>query len=641
MNAQPASTLVRSNQTIRSLSTFSSRRIWLTVLVTGVVLVAGTVDISASTMLPQTQQRATSQQTNAQLDHQQRQIETLAVVNDQPITRQQIADECMRRFGKEVLQEIVNKFLVNEELKKKNIVLTEQDVIEEIANEARKLGWTSERWLEVISTNRNLTIDRIKNDYVWNKLALRTLVADQIQVSRRELEEQMAFEFGSKVQVRQIVVDNNELALQLIAAVRQNPDEFERLAKKHSIDPNSASMGGLLQPIRRFSGFDEFEQIAFSLQPGQVSEPIEVADKWIVLRCERIIPGEQIPPEQQLAIEERLAAEISNSKMGDAAVELFEKIQRDAQIVNVLNDPQLSQQHPGVAMIVNGTKVPYRYVAEECIARYGQEMLKTEINRSLLKAELQKNGLQVAKDDIQEEIVSAARSMYYVSGQGEVDIDAWLNEATGGDLNKMDFYIEDEVWPSVALKKLVEQDIMVTPEDMQKGFEANFGPRAEVLVIMTDNDRQAAKIWEMAAKNRTREFFGKLANQYSIEPASKNNFGQVPPIQKHGGRPELEKEAFSLKPGEISKTIQVGQYKVIMYCLGFTEPVVADFDAVKQDIHDNIYEKKLRLAMYDKFQQVTEEAQIDNYLTGTSQTGKARVREARNAGSTQRPGRNR
>jgi hypothetical protein len=52
------------------------------------------------------------------------QIQTLAVVNGQPISRQQVAHECMARFGKDVLEDIVNKVLVLEECRKQGIAIT-------------------------------------------------------------------------------------------------------------------------------------------------------------------------------------------------------------------------------------------------------------------------------------------------------------------------------------------------------------------------------------------------------------------------------------------------------------------------------------------------------------------------------------
>ncbi len=559
------------------------------------------------------------------------QIETLAVVNGQPVTRQQVAHECMSRFGEDVIEDIVNKVLVLEECRKKGIVISEQDIANDISAEAKQFGMSAERWLKLISSKRDMSVDRIKNDYIWNKLALRRLVAGSIQVTQEELQERMEFEFGSKVQVRQIVLDTQDRALEILAAAKGNPENFERLAKQHSIDPNSKAIGGLLPPVRRNSGLPEFEQVAFSLEPGQISNIVQIADKFIVLRCERIFPAEQLTPEQVVAVHDRYMEQISNEKMSDAAMKLFVEMQKNAKIQNVINDPQLSQQMPGVAATVNGVKILKNQVAEECIVRFGRDMLDTEINRTLLRQALQQNGLRVTQEDIDAEIARAAASIGHLNKDGSVDIDRWLKFVTGNDLSKVEFYVSDEVWPSVATKKLVEGSVSVTQEDMQKGFEANFGPRVEVLVVVANDHRQALKVWNMATANPTAEYFGKLANQYSIEPASKNNFGQVPPIQRHGGREELEKEAFNLQPGEISKVIQVGEHWVIMYCQGMTEPVVTDFDAVRGELQANILEKKMRLAMYEKFMKLKEEAQIDNFLAGTSQTGKAAVQAMRQA----------
>jgi parvulin-like peptidyl-prolyl isomerase len=129
----------------------------------------------------------------------------------------------------------------------------------------------------------------------------------------------------------------------------------------------------------------------------------------------------------------------------------------------------------------------------------------------------------------------------------------------------------------------------------------------------------------MAKANSTRDYFGELAHAYSIDPASMNNYGVVPPIRKHGGRPKLEQEAFSLKKGEISGLIQLRDSWVILLCLGRTEPVVADLDAVRDDLAEDILEKKMRIAMTRRFQSIRDNAQIDNFLKGTSQPGRAAI----------------
>ena len=63
---------------------------------------------------------------------QKQQTQTLAVVNGQPVTRQQLATESLRRFGEEVLESIINKQLVFNECQRLNIKITEKDVNDEI-----------------------------------------------------------------------------------------------------------------------------------------------------------------------------------------------------------------------------------------------------------------------------------------------------------------------------------------------------------------------------------------------------------------------------------------------------------------------------------------------------------------------------
>jgi len=184
--------------------------------------------------------------------------------------------------------------------------------------------------------------------------------------------------------------------------------------------------------------------------------------------------------------------------------------------------------------------------------------------------------------------------------------------------------VRDAVWPSVALKKLVRHKVEVTDDDLKKGFESNFGERVEVLAIVLGNQRQAQTVWDMARNNPTDQFFGELAHQYSIEPMSRANYGKVPPIRRYGGQPLVEKEAFRLKPGELSGIIAVGEKYVILRCLGRTKPVVTDFNLVKDELQRDIEEKKLRIAMAEEFDRLRESAQIDNFLTGLSQTGTRR-----------------
>jgi len=235
---------------------------------------------------------------------------------------------------------------------------------------------------------------------------------------------------------------------------------------------------------------------------------------------------------------------------------------------------------------------------------------------------LTRKKLVVTPEDIEEEVMRAADAYGFLKQDGTPDKKRWLTSITEQDGATVDLYVRDAVWPSVALKKLVGSQVQITEEDLKRGFESNYGERVEVLAIVLSDQRQAQKVWDMARSCRTDDEFGQLAEQYSIEPASKANAGKVPPIRRHGGSPLIEDAAFKTKPGTISGIVAVDNQFIIVRVLGRTQPVQVEFAAVKKELMKDIQEKKLRVLMTGEFDRLRGVAQIDNFLAGTTQSGK-------------------
>ena len=316
-----------------------------------------------------------------------------------------------------------------------------------------------------------------------------------------------------------------------------------------------------------------------------------------------------------------------------AADELFAKLQESSKVVPDIGHPDLEKQYPGVAGFINGQPVSKDHLASQCIARHGRPILRGEIDRLLLTTALKAANKTIIQPDIDAEIGRAADLAGYITPDGSPDSAAWLNNIMQEEGVTLELYIEDAVWPSVALKKLVEDSVTVTEEDLQKGFESNFGPRADVLAIVLSNQRTAQEVFAKARENTSEQSFGELAAQYSVEPVSRSNFGKIPPLRKHGGRPALENVAFELKPGEVSGVVAWGEQFAILYKQGETTPVVKEFAAVRDEVHKEILEKLLRQAMFEKLDAIKAAAQIDNFLEGTAQAG-----EVKTASATSVPG---
>lgn len=567
-----------------------------------------------------------------------RTINVMAVVNGEQITRNELALEAARRYGEEVLEQMVNKQLILNVCQQRGIVITQQDINDEISRFAKKFNHTTDQWLELLRRERNLTPRQYASDIIWPSLALRQLVANKIEVTREEIDEVLEAELGAKVKVRLITVKSRQLAEQIHQQAVANPNDFGRLAIEYSEDKTSAAARGLIPPIRRHVGDPQIEQVAFALQQDEVSDVIQVADQFIILQCVGHIPATYIDERFQQAAEDRIVEHLKQKKLQGAAENLFTQMQREVNVVNVFNNPGLREQMPGIAATVGNTQITNLQLSEECISRHGLDVLHGEINRKLLMQELARKNLNVEQEEIEQEVARAAESYGHFKEDGTVDIDAWLKRVTEDDNTSVELYVRDAVWPSVALKKLVHHTVVVDDEDLQKGYEANYGPRVEVLAIVLDNQRQAQQVWDLARKTPTAEAFGELAYQFSIEPVSRENYGRVPPIQKHGGRPQIEEEAFKLQPGQLSGLISADDKWIVMRCIGHTKPVGgAEFAAVRSELEKDLFEKKLRVAMAKEFDRLKDVAQIDNFIAGTSQSGRRTAERAEESPRTRVP----
>lgn len=554
------------------------------------------------------------------------QHDVMALVNGKDISRKDLINACVRRFGEDVLESLVNKRLIMSHCEARDITISQQEIAAEVDRMAKRFKLGREQWFEMLEKERNISPEEYARDIVWPTLALRKLAADQVMPTREELDKAYVRDFGEMVGARLIAVNNINLARQLHAKLTANPDSFARVAIEHSIDVNSASVGGLIQPIRHHVGDSAIEREAFQLQPGQISPIISVASQHVILKCERRIPPRQV---NRAEVEQQIVEKLKDEKLRGVANDLFAKLQSAATTVNVYNNPKLRETMPGVVATVNGDRITMKQLGQECLLRHGEEVLETEISQLLLEQTLKLAKLEVSEADLQTEVAHAAVLAGVIDEQGNADLEKWFAAITQEQGIKQKQYLRDSVWPSAALKKLTAEQVSVSEEDLQKGFEANYGQRVRCRAIVLPSMRRAQEVWDKARRNPSAQYFGDLASEYSVEPTSKALRGEVPPLQRHGGQPQLENAAFALQPDQLSGIVQVGDKFIVLRAEGRTEQIDINLAQVRDILLNDIYEKKLRLAMNDKFEAIRENSRIDNYLAGTSHAppSQAKVRQ--------------
>src|SRR5688572_25659331 len=174
----------------------------------------------------------------------------VALVNGEKVTRADLAADCLRHYGKEVLESLVNKELILDHCDARGIKVTNKDIDAEIERMAVRFGVPVEQWVRMLEKERGINKEQYRRDIVWPTLALRKLAADRLEVTDKELTEAFDAQYGPQVKVRMIGIHGNEKkAKEIHAKAVADPQDFARLAREHSEDTESASVSGWIPPI--------------------------------------------------------------------------------------------------------------------------------------------------------------------------------------------------------------------------------------------------------------------------------------------------------------------------------------------------------------------------------------------------------
>jgi hypothetical protein len=83
-----------------------------------------------------------------------------------------------------------------------------------------------------------------------------------------------------------------------------------------SQDVNSASIGGMIQPIHHHVGDAGIEQAVFALEVNQITPIIPVGDQFAILKCEGRLPPREVPLE---SVRGELVERIKEDKLRNVA----------------------------------------------------------------------------------------------------------------------------------------------------------------------------------------------------------------------------------------------------------------------------------------------------------------------------------
>ena len=148
---------------------------------------------------------------------------------------------------------------------------------------------------------------------------------------------------------------------------------------------------------------------------------------------------------------------------------------------------------------------------------------------------------------------------------------------------------------------------------------------------LDDQQAKRKKIDDLLKRVRNGENFTNLAAQYSEDPNSKDNNGEMPLISRDQMSPELAAAAYSLTNNQVSDVIEMSFGYYIVKLLDKVPAKKLDYATVAGDLKDALKRQKITLqapAYLQKLKQASSVEILDPRLNAMEMAGEAAASNA-------------
>lgn len=260
--------------------------------------------------------------------------EAVATVNGSSITQDELYDTLVKANGEAALNSLIDMKLVQQEADAASITIIEDDLTDEL--NAIKLNFPTEQAFNDALAQNGFTEEALRENIRMSAM-LRKVLESKTNVTdeavKTYFDENQATLGGTTDQVRasHILVKTKEEADAIIADLKAGAD-FAETAKAKSTD-GSAAQGGDLDFFGKGQMIPEFEEAAFALEIGEISEVVPSQYGFHIIKKTDFKAGTPANFEEKKEI---IRVKLISTEVNTLAGPWIEELRAKAKITNTL-----------------------------------------------------------------------------------------------------------------------------------------------------------------------------------------------------------------------------------------------------------------------------------------------------------------
>lgn len=249
-----------------------------------------------------------------------------------------------------------------------------------------------------------------------------------------------------------------------------------------------------------------------------------------------------------------------------------------------------------IAYIYDTIPITRQDFGEYLIARCGAgDRIDNMVNRCIIEFEAKQRGIEVTAAEVEADFNEMLKGI----NTNRAD---FVNKALKPYHKTLYEWKEDVIKPRLLLFKMCKQRVVATEDDVKNAYEAYYGESVHCRIIRWRKDEQAiAMRLYPTIRDNDKAFDEAAKHQFTTELAVKA--GDVAPFRHYTtGDLEMEKAAFALQPGELTRLIETADSYVVLKCVEHLPPTHAKtIEEVRAELTEDIIKRKIDKEEIPKF----------------------------------------